>query len=62
MPQNELLEQIGNVIRREMRSYRESTDYLVIEVFIGCVLAELKTRRIITQWEESVLRQKLLEE
>jgi hypothetical protein len=45
-----------------MKSYRESTDYMVIEVFVGCVLAQLKTRNIITQWEESVLRQKLLEE
>jgi hypothetical protein len=61
MPKNDLLEQIALVVKREMRSYRESTDYLVLEIFVGCILAELKRLNIIAQWEEDVLRQKLME-
>lgn len=62
MPRNDFLEQIIKIVRKEMRTYRESTDYIVIETFVGCVLAELKAKQLISSWEDSILRQKLLEE
>jgi hypothetical protein len=50
------------VIRKELRQWREQIIYSDIEVFVGCVLSDLKSAGLLTSWEESVIRQKLLEE
>lgn len=58
----ELLDQLIKVVRNEMRQWKEQIIYSELEVFVGCILSDLKTAKIITPWEESILRQKLLEE
>lgn len=60
MPQNELLLQFAKVIRKEMEQWKESFTYQEIEVFVGSCLADLLANKLITQWEESVLREKIL--
>ena len=59
---SEDLVRIAKVVRAEMRTWRESTDYLVIETFLGCVLARLLANRLIHPWEESILRQIILDD
>ena len=60
MQPNELLNQITKVVRKEMFQWRGTSTYAEIEVFVGCVLVELKAQQILTTWEESVIRQRLL--
>jgi len=57
----QLLLGIAKVVKKELAPWRESIEYYTIETFVGCVLAELRIKGIITAWEESVLRQKLEE-
>lgn len=62
MKPNEDLIRVAKIIRAEMVTWKESTDYLIIETFIGCALARLLAAKMIQPWEESVLRQILLGE
>lgn len=62
MPQNELIELIIKVVKAEMGQWRESMTYYEIEAFVGCVIAELLKAEVITKWEESVMRQKLVDQ
>ena len=57
----ELVLKIARTLKSEMREWRESMEYYTIETFVGCFLARLRADKLITAWEESVIRQKLEE-
>lgn len=56
----ETLGLFAKAIKSELLQWRESMEYWPIETFTGCVLARLKSEKLITAWEESILRQKIL--
>lgn len=55
------LKQFARVIRKELRSQRESLIYNEFEVFVGCILTDLLREQLITPQEELILRRDILE-
>lgn len=60
MPQDELILKFAKVTRKELDQWRESMTFVDIETFVGSLLADLLAANLITKWEESILREKIL--
>ena len=55
----ETLGKFAKSVKDELAQWRESMDYYTLETFVGCLLARFRQDKLITSWEESILRQKL---
>jgi hypothetical protein len=48
------------VIKKELDVWKDSMTYSELEIFLGCVLADLRAEELLTDREEAYLRASLL--
>ena len=61
MSRQELIKLITLLIKLELETYKGSTSFYELEVFVGTILAQLTSKGILTKWEEVSIRRKLEE-